>query len=186
MAPKNEYVKITIPPLSSLPSLRNNPVCSICGYDTPTSSQECAMCRAAQHVTSVRIYSISTTQYGREEDYGDFLSCVTRCGGRVTSPLVKSALPEVTSPTQDDSKKEQKPRKSKHVVSGQDLADLMSSLDSAGDVKTELTQKEMNKWLHDGITLRPHQLIGVAWMDEVEKSKYGGGIVADEMGMVTF
>ena len=129
----------------------------------------------------MRIYSISTTQQGREEDYESILDLVSACGGQIDAPLVKTEIPV---PEPAPSSKPAARKSTKLVITAKELADLMSSLNFDGNDKTEIPEKEMSRWLADGVALKPHQLVAVAWMGEAEKGKFGGGILADDMGMV--
>jgi hypothetical protein len=152
---------------------------SICFRTVPF---ECRTCQIVQKLASVRIYSISTTQHGREEDYAAILDLVAACGGRVAAPLVKTEIP-ATEHAQASSKPAAR-KSTKRVVTAKDLADLMGSLNFDGGGKIDIPEKEISQWLADGVVLKPHQLTAVAWMDEAEKGKFSGGILADDMGMV--
>lgn len=95
-------------------------------------------------------------------------------------PLVKTAVPKMESPAKPKTTR----KSTKRVVTAKDLADLMGSLSFDGGGKTEVPEKEMRRLLAEGVELKPHQRVAVAWMGDAEKGKFAGGILADDMGMV--
>lgn len=174
ITPQNECISVGCK--SKLEQLKIGETCSMCGNEA-NAEETCRTCRASEKITTAKIFSISTSQQGREEDYEIFLSLIEDCGGKVTGKLVKTEVPPppvTVAPTK---------KKPKQIITGKDLAELMNSLDFSASGKHETSSEEVEKCIH-GVELKSHQLMAVEWMRECEHGKFGGGILADDMGMV--
>ncbi len=174
VAVNNEYLSIKT---SSTQTVRTERYCASCGYEVQENTA-CSICKYSEKLVGVKLFSISTSQSGREGDYEIILHEAEKLG--ILSGKLKSQTPELEKTTTTTN---QRKKSSKQTISSSDLLNLMESLNFEGKPTTKLSEQELSGLLK-GVTLKPHQISALEWMKEAEQGKFAGGILADDMGMV--